>query len=93
MSFITKVTDVFRHPKHLPYPLKHEQIQKFLNETPKIVRASIVETYGREVMCEVEDEEGTLTHLGSGANSVGIWMHVISERDGVEIPEGLRRNE
>jgi len=60
---------------------------------PKLVRASIVETYGGEVRCEVEDVDGVVTHLGSGVNAVGIWMRVISERDGVEIPASLKNNE
>jgi len=34
-----------------------------------------------------------VTHLGNGVNAVGIWFRVISERDGVEIPAGLKNNE
>lgn len=64
-----------------------------MNQSPEIVRASIVETYGREVRCEVEDAVGTVTHLGSGVSSIGIWLRVIAARDGFEVPEGLKQNE
>lgn len=93
MSIVKQISKKLSLPKHIPLPFEHPKVQEFLSHSPKPVRASIVETHGGEVRCEIEDSEGVVTHLGRGTNAVGIWLRVISERDGVEIPEGLKNNE
>jgi|AntRauTorcE11897_2_1112592.scaffolds.fasta_scaffold51169_3 hypothetical protein len=93
MNLVKRISEKLSQPKHIPLPFEHRKVQEFLKLSPKIVRASIVENYRDEVRCEVEDTEGVVTHLGNGVNAVGIWFRVISERDGVEIPAGLKNNE
>ena len=93
MGIVKRISERFSHPKHIPFPLEHPTVQEFLQQSPTLVRASMVETYSREVRCEVEDAEGKVTHLGSGVKAISIWFWVISGRDGVDIPEGLKNNE
>lgn len=93
MNIVKRISEKLSQPRHIPLPFEHKEVQTFLSQSPKPVRASIVETYGGEVRCEIEDSEGVVTHLGRGTDAVGIWLRVVSERDGVEIPEGLKNNE
>lgn len=94
MSIVKQITKKkLSQPKHIPLPFEHPKVQAFLSQSAKPVRASMVETYGGEVRCEIEDSEGVVTHLGRGTNAIGIWLRVIAERDGVEIPAALKNNE
>lgn len=93
MSIVRRTSENLSLPKHIALPFEHPKVQEFLQQSPNPLRASLVETNGGEIRCEVEDAEGTVTHLGKGVSAVAIWMRVISERDGVEIPVGLKNNE
>ncbi|TNC79230.1 MAG: hypothetical protein C9356_20070 [Oleiphilus sp.] len=77
------------HPKRLT----GSQALEFVESTNDIKRASLVETHGKDLLCEVEASTGTVIHLQNGVKTVGLWLRLKAKKEGVELPDYLLVNE
>ncbi len=90
IRMIQRLISKFSLPDHIT---KKEVIDSYFAKAAEFRIISLVQTYGGEVRCEVEDHDGVKTQLGRGVDSVGIYIILQASRAGVEPPEYLMRNE
>ncbi len=61
---------------------------------PSIIESvSLLDTFGKEIVCELKLKGGEAITVESGAKAVGAWLKLKSIKDGFELPKSLLLNE
>lgn len=89
---LNKLKQLSMLPPHIPFGFEHEDVQNYLERT-QVKRVSLVEKNNGVLLCEVEDKEGNITHLGKGVFAVGIWLRMKAVKENEELPSYLLDNE
>ncbi|EJE4724494.1 hypothetical protein ASL83_003262 [Vibrio parahaemolyticus] len=73
---------------------QRDSIIQICKDDPCIIEyVSLLDTFGKEVVCELKLKDREPIRVDSGVNATGTWLRLKALKNGSELPEYLLHNE